>query len=468
MSSAPLKQIFASTSFRLALICAAVILFAFAAAGVAAWFVTKSAAEQASRERIETEMEALQAELSEEGLTAMISAVEARQQTPNGLEYRLVDRQGRRLAGNLQVDAQPGWSVAYFPDAPGRRSPDLILFSRPLQDIGTLTVAEDLERTESVRYAVLRTLITIGIVALLIALVAGYVAARRALRDMDDLVATMAEVGAGRLSVRVPENGAAEGDVAILTRGINAMLERIDTLVANLRRVSNDIAHDLRTPLTHARQQLDEVIAAPTLEAARSAALSAQSRIDDLMRTFAAILRLGEIDAGAAKARFAPVNLAALAERVADAYRPDIEATGRSLTIDAAHEATIVGDADMLAQALANLLDNAMAHTPTGTAISVRVGVDARGVALDVADSGSGLDAADRERVLRPFVRLDANRTTPGAGLGLSIVSAIARLHGAQLKLEDAAPGLLVSILWPVEGRTPARSEPVEQLQAGA
>lgn len=468
MSSTPLRQIFASTSFRLALICAAVILLAFSAAGLAAWFVTKSAAEQASRQQIHSEMEALRAELRDEGPAALIAAVEARQQSAGGLEYRLVDRDGRVLAGNLPVEAAPGWSVIYFPDAPGRSGPDLIVLNQPFEGFGALTIAQDLEQTEWVRYAMLRTLFSIGAVALVIALVAGYLAARRALRAMDDLVAAMAEVGGGNLSVRVLETRPAEGDVAILRRGVNAMLERIDALVAHFRRVSNDVAHELRTPLSHARQQLDDVMAAPSLDAAKSAAAAAQGRIDDLMRTFAAILRLGEIDAGAARARFAPVDLGALAERVGDAYRPDIEASGRSLAIEAAHGAVIVGDADMLAQALANLLDNAIAHTHAGTAISVRVGADGRGPALSVADTGPGIEPGDRERVLRPFERLDANRTTPGAGLGLSIVNAIARLHGAELRIADAQPGLLVSMEWPIESRASARSEPAVREQVGA
>ncbi|HEV7693903.1 MAG TPA: HAMP domain-containing sensor histidine kinase [Hyphomonadaceae bacterium] len=178
--------------------------------------------------------------------------------------------------------------------------------------------------------------------------------------------------------------------------------------------------------------------AATTREGIRAA----QARIDDILRVFQAILRLAEIDAGGARARFGPVDLASIIERVADAYRPDIEAAGRRFIVDPLEKTEITGDGDLIAQALSNLLENAMRHTPAGSTIRVALRKGPGSIGIAIQDNGPGIPEAGRARVLEPFVRLDSSRTTPGAGLGLSIVSSVARLHGARLSLEDAKPGL--------------------------
>ena len=207
-------------------------------------------------------------------------------------------------------------------------------------------------------------------------------------------------------------------------------------------------AHDLRTPLTHVRQQLDLAAAATTPDASKEAIRLAQTKIDDVLRMFEATLRLAEIEAGAARARFTSVNLAEVVERVTDAYRPDIESAGHPFVVRPLDAATVTGDSDLIAQALSNLLENALRHTPPQTLIMVRLVRDDVVTRLEVVDSGPGVASPDRERITEPFVRLDASRSSPGAGLGLSIVDAIARLHDARLVLDDARPGLRVSLEW--------------------
>lgn len=450
MLSARPRSLLTSTSFRLALVCAAVIAVAFAFAGAGAWIVTKSAAEHASRERILLEMDALQDEINDEGIGAAVAAIRARQHMPGALEYRLIGPDGSVLIGELEVDAPArGWSAIYPPDTGDTKGPDLVVLNQPITGGGSLIVAEDLERTEGVRYAVLRTLFWIGAGALLLSLIIGYLATRRTLLQMNRLFSAVERAGTGDLSARVPTSSArGSTDVDVLGRQINAMLAQIDTLVGNLRRVSTDIAHDLRTPLTHVRQNLEDIQAAPSLDGAKEAAQTARQKIDELMRVFDATLRLAEIEAGAARARFAPVDLAALIERLADAYRPDIESAGGSLRVTIEGPTTIEGDADLLTQALANLLDNAIAHAAPSAAIVLRLSAGASGISIDVEDNGPGVPAADRARVLEPYVRLDRSRTSRGVGLGLSIVNAIARLHGAHLSLDDTAPGLRVRMNW--------------------
>lgn len=449
MSSAQLRQLFRSTSFRLSLLSGLVIAIAFALAGFGAWVVTKSAAEQAAHERIVNEMDALEDEMREEGIAPTLAAIRARQRSPGALDYLVLGPDGAIVAGDLRMPTpQLGWSTLYLPDSAG--GADLVVFTQMLPDGTRLVIAQDLERTEGVRYAVLRTLLWVGLGAMLLSIGVGYLVARGALRRMDGLFHALERVSAGDLSARAPPAPAnASSDVDLLGGRINGMLERIDTLVSNLRRVSTDIAHDLRTPLTHVRQQLETISAANDLDIAREGARVAQAKIDDLMGTFQAILRLAEIEAGAARSRFSAVDLGILIERIADAYRPDIENGGGSLTVETQAPGVVQGDADLLTHAVANLLDNALAHAPAGAAIKLRLREADGGVSLQVEDNGPGVPADDRVRVLEPFVRLDRSRGTPGVGLGLSIVHAVARLHGAQITIEDAGPGLRVNIGWP-------------------
>ncbi len=454
MSSARLDRLLASTSARLAAVYAGLLLIAFLIAGLGAWFATKSAAEHQIRERIQLEMSALQEEIRVEGAPAAIAAIRTRAESPGALEYRLTASNGAQMIGGLKVDHPPlGWSFLDLPDSDAveEGGEDFIILTAPTPDGGLLTIGDDLAQAERVRAAVLSALFWVGGVALLLALAAGIVASRGALARMDALSNTLALVGAGDLSARASERAGGD-DIDRIGRGVNQMLARIDVLVANTRRVSSDIAHDLRTPLTHVRQQLDTAAATSDSAVVQEAIRAAQVKIDSVLRIFAAMLRLAEIEAGGARSRFARVALAALTERVADAYRPDIEAAGHPFTVDTIEGVTVEGDADLLAQAVGNLLENALRHTPAGTPITLRWRHSGEGASLELEDKGDGIDASDRARVLEPFVRLDNSRTAPGAGLGLSIVGAIARLHGANLVLEDAMPGLRISLVWPRHG----------------
>jgi signal transduction histidine kinase len=311
-----------------------------------------------------------------------------------------------------------------------------------------LSIGDDLDRAESVRLAVLTAIFWVGGAALLFALAFGFFAARRGQRRMDALSATMRRVSGGDLSARAPARVGGD-DIDAIGRGVNEMLAQIDLLVANVRRVSTDIAHDMRTPLTHVRQELEAAAASDTVGDAHERIRRAQAKIDDVLRIFSAMLRLAEIESGSVRVRFAGVDLAAVLERVIDAYRPDVEAAGRTLVADEIASATVQGDADLMAQAVSNLIENAMRHTPAGTAITVRLKRADDRIVLQVEDRGPGIPEAERDRVLKPFERLENSRSSPGAGLGLSIVNAIARLHHARLMLEDARPGLRVVLEWP-------------------
>lgn len=433
------------------------LILAFLAAGTGVWFATKSAAEQEVRERVALEMRALQQEIRSEGMPAAIAAIHSRIESPGALEYRLTNGAGALLVGNLPIENPAlGWSTLRLREASDAgeageeedETEDFLTFTEATPDGGMLTIGDDLDKAEGVRAIVLRALAWVAAPTLLVVIGLGVFLALGSARRMRALSRVMDQVGDGNLAARAPEGGGDE--IARIGQAINEMLTHIDMLVANIRRVSTDIAHDLRTPLTHVRQDLETAAHAADTATTREGIRAAQTRIDDILRVFQAILRLAEIDAGGARARFGRVDLAAVVERVTDAYRPDIEAAGDILVVDSLERVEINGDRDLIAQALANLLENAMRHTPAGTSIRVGLRKAAGSVGFVVEDHGAGIPQAERARVLEPFVRLDHSRSTSGAGLGLSIVNAIARLHGARLLLEDAEPGLRVAMEWPV------------------
>lgn len=441
-----IDHVFSSTSFRLSVAFAALLIAAFVAAGLGVWGATRSIAERQTREHVTAEMQSIREEIAVEGLPAGIAAIDNRASRPGALEYRLTSPEGRVLAGNLEThDLSLGWQFVDLPDREGLRhgQDDLVILAERLPNGAVLAIGGDLERGESVRIAVLQTLLWIGGLSAAIAIALGLLITRHTLRRMSMLSATLAAVANGDLTARAVARAPPRDDLDRLSIGANAMLDQITMLVANIRRVSTDVAHDLRTPLSHVRQDL-ELAAKDAAPQTLSYIESAQRRLEGLLRTFDAMLRLAEIEIGRSRARFAPVEVTELVEGVADAYRPDVEARGGALVVDASAPVTIDGDADLLAQAVANLIENAMMHGGAGRPINLAVRSNANTWEIAVSDNGPGIAEADREKVLAPFARLDTSRSTPGSGLGLAIVAAIARLHGAGTILEDAHPGLRV------------------------
>ena len=223
---------------------------------------------------------------------------------------------------------------------------------------------------------------------------------------------TFDKVAAGDIGARFPANGSAS-DIEQIGVGVNKMLDRIEALVTDVRRVSRDVAHDLRTPLTHLQQRL-ELAKNEDNPAARIAAVEgAQQKAQEILRIFDAIVRLAEIEAGAGKHRFKEVDLAAVVERVVDAYRPDIEESDHCVKVVDMAPCVVQGDEDLLSQAVANLVENAMRHTPAGTEITLRVFSRGASRGFEVTDNGEGVAPSAMDLIQKPFVRLDQSRTTP-------------------------------------------------------
>ncbi len=261
---------------------------------------------------------------------------------------------------------------------------------------------------------------------------------------------------AGDLNQRVPARGA-DDEFDRLANSLNRMLDQIQYLMESVRQVSDNVAHDLRTPLTRMRWRLERLAAgeAPQDELLEQAIADA----DGLLNTFHALLRIAEVESGS-KSRFVELDLASLIADVAELYEPVAAAHDQTIeTREPTQSLSITGDRDLLFQALTNLVDNAVKHTPEGGAITIAVDATEAGCELVVADTGEGIPADQREEVLQRFVRLETSRASHGSGLGLSLVAAVARLHNGTIRLEDNGPGLRVRLLIPRSEGERARGE---------
>ena len=431
------------------------VVTSFLLVGVVTWLSASHSAEKELRQDIELEFVAIRTELESEGLVATIAAIDARAEHPGALEYWFEGPDGKRLAGDFSEMGGPdGWHFVTVDDERGKRAgrrEEMLVFTDTLPGGSRLSVGDDLRRARTVQNAVLRTLASVGTAAVLLCLVVGVLATRHALSRIKALSTTFEKVTAGDIAARFPTSGSAS-DVEQIGVGVNRMLERIQALVADIRRVSRDVAHDLRTPLTHLQQRLELATHANSTAERIAAVEGAQQKAEEILRIFDAIVRLAEIEANAGKPPFTRVDLAAIAEKVADAYRPDIEESDHTLEAADLAPCPVLGDEDLLSQAIANLVENAAHHTPPGTHIRLRVFASGTSRGFEVVDDGPGVPAAAVGLIQKPFTRLDESRTTPGSGLGLSLVAAIARFHNAKLSIGDAGPGLRVSLTFSTAG----------------
>jgi signal transduction histidine kinase len=252
----------------------------------------------------------------------------------------------------------------------------------------------------------------------------------------------------GDLTHRIATSGSND-EFDRLSDALNAMLEEIRRLMSSMRTVTDNIAHDLRSPLTRMKGRLEMVLReVPDADAQRLAIERTIGDTDQLLATFTALLSIADAESGSARATMAPLDLGILATDIVELYGPAAEEHAIAMRYDDG-QGLVVGSRQLLFQALANLVDNAIKNTPDGGTIALAVERRAGEVRLVVTDTGPGIPEIDRERVLEPFVRLDGSRSTPGSGLGLALVAAIARLHGAKVELGDNRPGLAVSLVFP-------------------
>jgi signal transduction histidine kinase len=416
-----------------------------------AWHVT---IQEGRNEILQSDALRLAEVFRREGAPGLVSYINTRvgMQIAGERQLLLADSSLEPLAGNLaawpaSVPANPGTYTVKL--ELGNGMTDVAVVHATLPGGYHLLVGRD-----TARYAPLEQRFwyaLAGAVAILSVLGAfGGILIRRALMArIDGIRRTVAAIIQGDLSHRLPAHHSGD-ELNTLSRTINGMLDQIEQLIHGIRNVSNSIAHDLRTPLAELRSRLEELaLTKPSSEYTFAEIDAAVADVDRVIRIFNALLRLAEIDSGMRRSGFVPVDVAAVAAAAVEFYQPAAELRGSNLLLQISGPAPIRGDPVLLAQALGNLIDNALKYTPDdGTiTVGVRSGGDDGGVEIVVADSGPGIPEAQKSKAVERFYRGDASRCTPGVGLGLSLVDAVARLHGSELRLEDNHPGLRARIV---------------------
>lgn len=454
-------RVWQTTTFRLAV--------AFAAAfGVGATvlllvldFAVGSFAEETARDALRDQVAVLRADANAEGGHALIDAL--REHVAGGLperfSYLVIAPDGERLEAGLSrsVEQIRGWGRISMPaisEAPGSDpiKVDIILLTDRASDGTFIAVGRDTYALEELREWLHRLAVWGGATLVLIAIASGAAGGVIFLNRLQRVSEAAERVVNGDLGERLPSLGFGR-EFDDLADTLNAMLDRLEDTVEALRQVSSDVAHDLRTPLTRLRNTLEDAQHAQHRDELLGDALA---ETDRLLEIFAALLRLAQIEGGAER-RFSLVDISALADDVIEAYTPSAEEAERALTLTSAGKALVFGDGTMLAQVITSLIDNAITHGVGGRRIHVETAVQLGRAVLSVTDDGPGAPDAELGRLTRRFYRLDRSRNTPGTGLGLSMVAAIADLHDARLEIENMNPGLRVRLLFPLpetmEGR---------------
>ncbi len=461
----PLPRFARTTAFRLMAVFVAVfVAVAAAIAGVLVWQTNNLLIRQLFA-TISAEAEGVQALARLKGPDAVTQVVSERSRAAEAHLYFLADAQGRKIAGNLsrwpaELEGGAGGLFRFAADGKADAERRLAIgLPVALSDGRRLLLARDVEEQlrfiEQVKNALLAG---IGLL-LVIGLAGGIAASRLILKRIAGMTATAETIMSGDLSRRIASTGSGD-ELDELARNLNEMLDRIEQLMAGLREISDNIAHDLKTPLNRLRNRAEAALRdARTPQEYRDGLGRAIEDADGIIKTFNALLLIARLEAGAVDESMEDFDLTALVRDVVELYEPHAEECHSNLKFVATGEIPVHANRQLVGQAVANLLDNAIkyggpppgAKAPSGAAeIDVTLARTGDEVELSVADHGPGIPALDRERALKRFVRLEASRTRPGTGLGLSLVAAVARLHKGAVRLEDNRPGLRVVLTWPI------------------
>jgi signal transduction histidine kinase len=447
-------KLFRTLAFRIVLIY--FVAFALSAAAIVAftyWNTVTALNEQTDRD-VTDEANALSEAYDRLGIVGLIDEIIARYPLGSqGHLYLLAHTDFRRVVGNLDdwpQTEQLGGDIVEFNYEPRlhaiHRARGRIV---PLNGDYELLVARDVAERYQTEQQVAANLPWSVLLMVVLGLAGGALISHQLLARLDAINRTSREIMAGDLSRRV-RVGRTGDEFDSLSENLNRMLDRTERLMKGMREVTDSVAHDLRTPLNRLRNRLESISNGLDSDSTEAVAIEgAIAETDRLIATFNALLLIAEAEAGVAREAMAPLDLRGVVEGVSELYAPLAEENDLSLDIVPSGEAVILGNKTLIEQALANLIDNAIKYTPPGGRVLVAVASTPLGIALSVADTGPGIAAQDRPRVLERFVRLEESRNSPGTGLGLSLVAAVARLHDARLTLDDNAPGLKAALLFP-------------------
>ncbi|RUU76417.1 HAMP domain-containing sensor histidine kinase [Mesorhizobium sp. M7A.F.Ca.MR.362.00.0.0] len=448
------SRLLRSTPFRLALTFAFLFVLAFVLSGAIVYQMMSADLAERLDDTIKETYAVVAATYAENDLKELVETVGSHSLRSLKKEqlFSLTDATGNRLAGNFTAAGLPDGFSMFDTEMPGvPPGAEYRAYSGPVGG-NTLTVAFSLSETEELERIVLMsfgwgTLIITGL-----AVAGGALLASRVQRRLDGIAATMVDVSHGRLDTRIPLTGKGD-DIDIVSSQVNAALDRLSALVEGMKQVSANIAHDLKTPLNRLQMILDTA-SEKNLSGQKVARELAEAHAESLQinETFDALLRIAQIEAGARRARFTDVDLGEVLQTIAEIYADVAEDDGKSLSLAQPPETTdrIHGDRELLTQMFANLVENALRHCPSGTTIKLSAARQDERVVAGVADNGPGIPADEHEKVFQRLYRLDHSRSTSGSGLGLSLVRAIADLHGASITLGDGQPGLAVAVSFPL------------------
>lgn len=451
----PRDSLVRSTPFRLAIAFAVMVVVAFALTGVAVHKLVEWELGKYQDQTIRETYSVIESAYGDGDLPDMLEVVETNVRATRGTEriFQVTSSDGRLLGGNVRgLDVPEGWT-----DIKGRvidREPDLAyrIYAGTV-DGNRVVVGTSQQEIDSLQEILTSSFAWATVLVIVLAVSGGLAIAFRVRRRFEAVSTTMHAVSHGRLSARIPLLGHGD-DIDALAGDMNEALARLERTVEGMRQVSADIAHDLKTPLNRLRITIEDALEKERRgqPVARDLA-DAAGEADRINETFEALLRISQIEAGSRKARFAPIDLVAVLKNLVDVYRDVAVDAGQSLVLDVGTGPypVLSGDRDLLTQMFANLIENAIRHCPQGTTITVRFGTDQTGVVARVEDDGPGVPDAERDNVFRRLYRLEKSRTSPGSGLGLSLVKAVAELHDAAVELEDMKPGLGVAIHFPSE-----------------
>ena len=460
-----LGRLFRTTAFKLAI----GILLIFAVFAVAILVYVGFSAQRLLDEQVSItvgeEIKGLLGQYNTGGVIRLVRQIERRSQQPGSSLYLVTSAAGETLAGNIMSVESEGlleagtYELFYRVIEDGEPKPHRALVETVILPGGfRLMVGRDLAETDRFRAVIWRTGGWSILFVLALAVTGGVFVARRVLTRIDQMTETTRLIMAGDFSGRLKVSGT-DDELDRLAHSLNTMLERIQELMKGLKEVSDNIAHDLKTPLTRLRNSAEEALRnADSVDDLRSALDHVMEEADNLIKLFNALLMIARAEAGGALDKGDYLDLSAVARDVVELYEPLAEEAGLTVKVKADAPLEIRGSRELLGQALANLIDNAIKYSTTdknvdqGPARDIVVAVERKKgvVELSIADRGPGIAEEDRGRVLDRFVRLETSRTRPGSGLGLSLAAAIARLHNGALKLEDNSPGLRVVFSLPI------------------
>jgi signal transduction histidine kinase len=423
-----------SFALRAATVSAAVMLVLSLLGSYWGWWRAEGALRQQLDLAIAAEAEGFVREFEETGLRGLAISVDTYARRRGPLFAAVLAPDGRVIAGRLPQAPPPLRGFANLPGT-GER-PSLRVLGGTLPGGGTLLVAADLTPVDKAAMALAWTPPMAGGAAALLAMILGFVAAGRMERRLSSASDAAVDVMEGDLTRRLPLSGR-DDEFDRLTETFNVLLGRIEALMIAQRQVTDDIAHDLRSPLSRLRQLLEGALAGPRDPAADAAMLErAMAELDAVLSSFSALLRIARAESGVLRQGFSPVDLSVLVETSAEIYTPVAEEAGKTLRTEIAPGITLQGDAALLRQAVVNLIENAVNHGGPHIALRLRPGP-----VIEVEDDGPGIPAEEREAAIRRFHRLDRSRSMPGTGLGLALVAAAARAHDGTLVLEEGAGG---------------------------